>query len=169
MIRIGQAQFNTSLVAKELEAAIKDDACMTEVHNTLLRFCAPYVPKQQGILQGSGIATPEYAEWNTPYAHYQYTGEVYGPNYPIMYGKQIVGWHSPLKKHPTGRELGIPGEWNGWQFGYTTPGTGHHWDQKMMRERGDKFIKQLEYFIIRNINKVFFGKVKLWWRRLWHK
>ena len=44
-----------------------------------------------------------------PYAHYQFYGEVYGPNIPIFEDDSGVptGWFSPpgKKKHPTGRKL----------------------------------------------------------------
>ena len=53
---------------------------------------------------GSGLVI-----WNTPYARYQYYGEVYGPNIPDIDPETgvIMGWWSPpgRPKHPTGRKL----------------------------------------------------------------
>lgn len=95
-----------------------------------------YVPARSGALRNSVQVGPKTIAWRSVYARYQYYGQVYGPNFPIMFGGQIVGWYSlpGQKKHPTGRELGLPGYWKGWTFGYTTLGTGHHWIDKMLAE-----------------------------------
>ena len=95
-----------------------------------------YVPMKSGALRESIRVGPKTISWGKglDYGGYQYRGQVYGPNIPIVRGGSIVGWFSQpgVKKHPTGRELGIPGEWKGWKFGYTTPGTRHHWVDKML-------------------------------------
>ena len=51
---------------------------------------------------GSGLVV-----YNTPYAHYQNEGIVYGPNIPIHDGEVLVGFFSPpgRRKYPTDREL----------------------------------------------------------------
>lgn len=83
--------------------------------------CDPLIPFQQGALRNSvnypqGVYGTEI-EWNTPYAHLQYTGIVYGPNIPIKDSEgNITGWYSPPKKHSTGRPIT-----------YHTPGTGKEW------------------------------------------
>lgn len=83
--------------------------------------CDPLIPFRGGALRGSlrypeGIYGGEI-EWNTPYAHYQYEGEVYGPNIPIRDAEgNIVGYFSPPSKEPTGRHLT-----------YQQPGTTDHW------------------------------------------
>lgn len=70
----------------------------------------PYVPFRQGALRSSvrypkGIDGGEI-EYNTPYAHYLYMGEVYGPNIPKKDAQgNIIGWMSPPSKRPTGRRL----------------------------------------------------------------
>lgn len=47
--------------------------------------------------------------YNTPYAHYQYVGIVYGPNIPIIDKETgvLLGYFSPpgRKKHPTDKRL----------------------------------------------------------------
>ena len=47
--------------------------------------------------------------WNTPYAHYQYVGIVYGPNIPIIEPETgvLLGYFSPpgKAKHPTDKRL----------------------------------------------------------------
>lgn len=39
-----------------------------------------FVPRKSGALRNSMRATETGISWNTPYAHYQYSGYVYGPN-----------------------------------------------------------------------------------------
>lgn len=97
--------------------------------------CDPLIPFQQGALRNSvnypqGIYGGEI-EYNTPYAHYQYMGEVYGPNIPIRDAEgNITGWHSPPKKHPTGRQLQ-----------YHTAGTGDHWFSKAKEMHKDEWVR----------------------------
>lgn len=97
--------------------------------------CDPLIPFQQGALRNSvnypqGIYGGEI-EYNTPYAHYMYEGEVYGPNIPIRdAGGNITGWFSPPKKHPTGRPLQ-----------YHTEGTGDHWFEKAKEQHGDDWVR----------------------------
>lgn len=93
-----------------------------------------FVPKKSGQLRASMEVYPDKITWGEglPYAQYQFGGVVYAPNYPRTEKDtgRIIGWYSPKgsgTKHPTNRELGIPGEWRGWKFGYTTPKTQHHW------------------------------------------
>lgn len=96
--------------------------------------CDPLIPFQQGALRNSvnypdGIYGGEI-EYNTPYAHYQYMGEVYGPNIPIRDSQgNITGRYSPPKKHPTGRPLQ-----------YHTAGTGDHWFEKAKEQHKQDWI-----------------------------
>lgn len=72
--------------------------------------CDPYIPFSQGGLAGSveypkGIAGGEIM-YNTPYAHYVYRAEIYGPNIPEYDTEgNIIGWWSPKHKKPTGRYM----------------------------------------------------------------
>lgn len=97
--------------------------------------CDPLIPFQQGALRNSvnypqGIYGGEI-EYNTPYAHYQYEGIVYGPNIPIRdAGGNITGWYSPPSKNPTGRPLT-----------YHTAGTGDHWFEKAKAQHGDDWVR----------------------------
>ena len=138
-IRI-KAPLRPTVLQAKLLALINDKEVMRDVHRLLGEFCEPYVPKKSGALRASMHAYPQTVRWETPYAHYQYMGEVYGPNHPIIRQGTIVGWYSTpgMPKHPTGRELGIPGEWKGWRFGYTTPGTKHHWFEEAMKNGGKR-------------------------------
>lgn len=79
------------------------------VDNACIRLMTPYTPMRNGDLCQSvkrgteiGSGTLVYA---SPYARYQYYGEVYGPNYPIHKDGVLVGFYSPPKKQPTGRQI----------------------------------------------------------------
>lgn len=100
--------------------------------------CEPLVPLLNGQLRRSATF-PEgvyggVLEYNTPYAHYQYVGEVYGPNIPRKDDNgNIIGWYSPpgKKKHPTGRKMAK----------YSQSGTGPEWFEKAKERRGDKWLR----------------------------
>ena len=75
----------------------------------IVKDCARYTPFDSGTLAqtvtgiGTGLLTYE-----VPYAHYQYYGEVYGPNIPLFDDAgTLTGFFSPKgeTKHPTGRKL----------------------------------------------------------------
>lgn len=95
----------------------------------------PYIPFRQGALRNS-VRYPEgleggLIEYNTPYAHYQYVGEVYGPNFPIYDGEgNLIGFRSPPHKYPTGRPLT-----------YYTEGTGDHWFERAKADHKQEWIK----------------------------
>ena len=54
----------------------------------------PYVPaKNMMLAQNVRVYADDdtgYIEYNSPYAHYMYEGEVYGPSYPIVKGGVAV-------------------------------------------------------------------------------
>lgn len=123
------------------------------VNEKLLEAITPYVPMRSGALRESGHATPKYISWNTKYAHYQYEGDVYGPNLPGI-NEGEPAWLSRHTKQPIGRKLGEYGsallypKWeivNGefykshsknpvlYTFGYSTSGTTHHWLDEMWK------------------------------------
>lgn len=119
---------------QELLKLLNDKKVQKQVNVYIKDAINEFVPMKSGALRRSAIVTHKSITWGRglKYARYQYGGIVYGPNYPITRGGTIVGWYSKpgVKKHPTGRELGVPGMWRGWRFGYTTPGTHHHWDNE---------------------------------------
>ena len=110
-------------IVKKLENLI-DENVMLEIHTLFAKLINEYVPAKSGKMANAEI-TPEYIRYPGPYAHYQYMGEVYGPNIPIIQNGQVVGWRSIAPKHPTGRKLGTEGELYDekgnviWKFGYT--------------------------------------------------
>ena len=90
-------------IEKQLES-LDDPDTMQQVHNTYAKFLDPYVPMDEGVLAHDVTVTPEYVQYNSPYAHYMYTGIVYGPNIPIMSDGEIVGYWSPPNQANTQRE-----------------------------------------------------------------
>ena len=103
----------------------------------------PYVPAENMVLAqnvrtyvdgGKGIV-----EYLSPYAHYQYAGEVYGPNYPIYDGNTIVGWCSPPHKTPTGRSLK--------HSKFRHPLATSEWDKAMMTARKGGLTKAYQRYL----------------------
>lgn len=84
-----------------------------------------YMPMQQGGLAGAThIVEPGLISTNTPYAHYQYMGELY-------LTEDGRSWaNRGEKKYPTGTPLQ-----------YHTPGTGDHWFERAKQERGKQWIE----------------------------
>lgn len=108
----------------ELDTKILDDSArkaQIALNRRIAGDCEPLVPFSQGALRSS-VNFPEgnaggVIEWNTPYAHYQYMGEVYGPNIPKFDSNgNLTGYWSPPKKEPTGKPIS-----------YHHPGTTDHW------------------------------------------
>ena len=71
------------------------------------RLYKDYVPMKNGPLYQQITVRPKEIEHTAPYAHYQYEGKVYGPNFPIVEGSRAVGFFSQpnRRKHPTGKSL----------------------------------------------------------------
>ena len=144
--------------------------CQPEVLNSLAfgyrYYISKYIPKKSGTLRKSGhpvykVGGERDAGGNgtgsvniywgdrgksQKYAHYQFVGDVYGPNRARFYknGKQ-KDWRSPkgVKKTNTGRKMGIPftktlyGGRVVTVKGYTTPGTGYDWIKRFHEDKGD--------------------------------
>lgn len=147
MIKIS-VQVDSALLEAQITSLINDEV-MTEIHNVFAKMCDPYVPMQEGVLSQSINVTPQYVEYRTPYAHYQYMGLVYGPNIPIYKDGQIVGWFSPpgQKKYPTGASIQYSKEQH--------PLATHHWDQAMMTDKGEAFIKQVQQILERRARELY--------------
>ena len=150
VVTIQVDQFRTKKQQKFL-AMLNDDSIKTDINERILNVINHFVPKKTGALRRSGRATPDSIIWGEglEYARYQYGGVVYGPNLPgLEYGSPAWRSRNGKRKHPTGRELGIPGsallrpKWQKdepgkpkytglvlYTFGYTTPNTHHHWDK----------------------------------------
>ena len=89
--------------------------------------CNPYIPFQQGALRGSvrypeGIYGHEIA-WDTPYAHYQYEGELY-------LAANGSSWaHKFEQKFPSGKRLE-----------QHAAGTADHWFEKAKEQNLNRWV-----------------------------
>ena len=104
------------------------------IDQTVIDYCTPYVPASPDrTLEFSAQLSTEIGSgqviWNTPYAHYQYMGIVYGPNIPIIEDGILMGFFSPpgRPKQPTDRELTYDKSQN--------PMAGSHWFERMKADR----------------------------------
>lgn len=110
------------------------------VDTAVIRECFPYVPFDEGILAGSAYAATEIGSgeviYDTPYARYQYYGEVYGPNFPITENGTVVGFYSPPEKFPTGQKLEYSTE------KHTMAGS--HWFDRAMADHKEDILKEAQ-------------------------
>lgn len=137
IVTIESIQFNTKK-QKKLMDMLADKQVQKEVNIRTKDAINHFVPKDTGALRRSAQVTYNMISWGAglaQYARYQYYGNIYGKNYPIVRNGKIVGWFSKpgVKKFPTGRQISAyhyGNELMGYPFGYTEPGTQHHWDEK---------------------------------------
>ena len=130
---------------------IQDSAVGQEIHTVLAKMCDPYVPMKTGTLAYRKLnVTPNFVQYEGPYAHYMYEGMIYGPNIPIYENigatKVITGYFSiPGKaKSPTGRYMTYSQEMH--------PLASRHWDKEMMRNNGDAFVAEVKRILSRRLN-----------------
>ena len=100
-----------------------------------------YAPWETGLLAKSPYAVTDIGSGTVvypgPYAHYQYYGEVYGPNIPIFDDDTgPSGWFSPpgREKHPTGRDLQYKTDMN--------PLAGSFWHERMKADHIDDIVQE---------------------------
>lgn len=149
-------------------AYLGDTTAMYHLAKGYRYYLNQHVPKKTGALRrsarpkgrtkvGSGYAAIYWGGTKTTekYAHYQFVGDVYGPNKAIFEalgpnkagpgaGVQS-GWRSPKdkKKWNTNRKMGHPFTKTLKDgrvvktLGYTTPGTGYDWVQRFKSDSGD--------------------------------
>ena len=110
------------------------------VDAAVIRECFPYVPFDEGVLAGSANTATKIGSgevvYDTPYARYQYYGEVYGPNIPIVENGEIVGYWSPPEKSPTGRQRQDNTD--------KTPLAGSHWFERAMEDHKGEILKEAQ-------------------------
>lgn len=163
---------------QELLALLKSNNARKEMNQIILDAANKYVPTKSGALRDSGYVYPSRIGWNTPYARYQYGGVVYGPNIPGLMSGTLI-WRRGRRRGPTGRMLGDnPGTmlvqpkfvWTKrgyrrasskvlpvlWKFGYTTPGTKHHW----LREAWTRDGRSINNKITRKLKAIVRSKVR---------
>lgn len=103
------------------------------VDSECIRYMDKYTPMRTGamiksVTLGTKIGSGHIV-YNSPYARYQYYGEIYGPNIPIYKDGELVRWFSPPKKHPTGREITYSRDKH--------PNAQKLWFEAMKSEKGD--------------------------------
>lgn len=138
-----------SLFSKKTNNMLKvlnDPSLRYEINEIIGNKLNQYVPMKSGALRESLTVDESSVSWSTPYAQYQWGGEVYGPNLIGFDSSGTARWISRKPKHPTGRKLGESAgtawlkpqfgrkyndsiEFIPWTFGYTKPGTQSHWDK----------------------------------------
>lgn len=110
--------------------------------NLCYRYMDKYVPRRDGNLRKNvDLSDPTRIVYNSPYAHYQYQGNLYvmengkGAYYSPKYGF----WSDKDKaKTNSGRALT-----------YHTAGTGDHWDKRMVSAEMGDLVKKLQDYIDR--------------------
>lgn len=114
------------------------------VDRLVVDYSIPYVPFDTGTLSRSPYAVTQFGSGQVvypgPYAHYQYMGEVYGPNIPIFDSEsgELVRFISPKgqRKHPTGKKLTYDTSLN--------PLAGPFWIDRMKADRMKDIVKAVE-------------------------
>lgn len=110
------------------------------VDAAVIRESSPYVPYEEGILDGSASTATELGRgevvYDTPYARYQWYGEVYGPNIPIVENGAVVGYWSPPEKYPTGRQIEFNTSHNHL--------AGSHWCERAMADHKDDVLEEAQ-------------------------
>lgn len=103
----------------------------------VVRLSEPYTPRQQGVLANSATIAADGSEivYPGPYAHYQWEGEILGPNYTN--GERF--WSGNAPKKPTGRPL----TYNG------APMRGKKWTLRMLADKRHEIEKNVENYIER--------------------
>ncbi|WP_270224056.1 minor capsid protein [Clostridium fessum] len=111
--------------------------------NEAKRLMDPYVPADSLALAQNVSVRVEgdtgVIEYQSPYAHYQYKGVAYGPNYPLMDGGAVMGYYSPPHKSSTGKKLKYSH--------FRHPQATSEWDKAMMRARKGDLVRALENYL----------------------
>lgn len=115
-------RLDTSRIDGNLERA--QDKLDMQVLNDMI----PYMPMQQGALRGATqIVEPGLISTNTPYAHYQYTGELY-------LAASGSSWaQKGERKYPAGKPLN-----------YHHPDTGERWFERAKQQYGKQWIEMVK-------------------------
>lgn len=111
--------------------------------NTCYRYMGQFVPGgARGTLNQNVDIDVDKITYKSPYAHYQYNGELYvDPQYKkgAFYSEDYGYWSRPgISKIASGKPLN-----------YHTPGTGSFWDKKMWTSRGKEVVKEVQDYVDR--------------------
>lgn len=108
---------------RELWNRIFDEDTKLYLHTRLHVYCSPYVPMDSGTLDQTVEITPEYVHYKSPYAHFQWEGNVFVDDRGSPYARRNAS------KHATDRELHYSLDQH--------PLATAHWEQAMMAAKGD--------------------------------
>lgn len=105
------------------------------IDKAVIDYNLQYAPWETGTMAKNAYNATQIGSGKVvypgPYAHYQYYGEVYGPNIPVFEDDSGIPtrWYSPKgrKKHPTGRPLKHSTDVN--------PLAGPFWFERMKADR----------------------------------
>lgn len=112
------------------------------IDKSVIDWNLQYCPWDSGALAKSAYTATQIGSGQVrypgPYAHYQYYGEVYGPNIPIFddnSGEPTGFWSPPgQRKKPTGRELQYSKDKN--------PLAGPFWFERMKADHLGDIVKE---------------------------
>ena len=119
-----------------------------QLTNTVNRRITRYMPAGPNAVLSTKlkrIKSPTEIQVAGPYAHYQYKGEVWGPNIAKKVKGVIVGYRSPPKKYPTGRRLNHSRAYN--------KRAGPYWEKRMMAAEGKAVVAELQRYIDKKAGK----------------
>lgn len=125
--------------AGEIVGRILGDDTRLYANTRLHALCDPYTPMDSGMLSQNVEITPEYVQYKSPYAHYQWEGKVYGPNIPITEDGQMVGFYSPPLKKPTDRNLVYSKDKH--------PLATSHWERAMAVAKGQQLADDITAYL----------------------
>lgn len=120
-------------------------AAQVFVTNTAKEMMKPFVPVDNNALRSLVFPVDSFTAlvYQSPYAHYQYMGKLYVD--PItgkgsFFNQNYGHWSRPnVNKVPSEREL----KYHGGLL------TGPKWDERMIEQRGEEFIRAIQAFIDR--------------------
>lgn len=109
--------------------------------NTCYTHMDKYVPMDTGNLASNVDIQANSITYESPYAHYMYVGEVYGPNIPIIEDGIVVGWFSPKgkKKSPTGKAIKYHTDKH--------KNAGPYWDKRMVSAEINDVVNEVQNYI----------------------
>lgn len=112
------------------------------IDKSVIDYSLAYCPWETGVLAKSAYGATQIGSGQViypgPYAHYQYYGEIYGPNIPVFEDDSGIPtrFFSPpgQQKHPTGRSLNHATDVN--------PLAGPFWFERMKADRLQDIIEE---------------------------
>lgn len=139
-MKVARVDFEWKKKPDKIVKEIINDDLHLFMANEMKRFMDPYVPAQNLVLaQNVSIYTERevgVVEYRSPYAHYQYAGELY------VSSKTGSPWASEGEyKVPTGESL----EYSKFRHPLATS----HWDKAAVTARGDDLTRAMQNYVKR--------------------